>query len=368
MISMDDYFRGAPAALASAPGRVNLLGEHTDYNEGFMLPTATPQRTEVALALSPDQHHHVYSATLDRQVRFPRGGPAPPGFARYMEGCIRMLEERALTVPPLRAYVRSAVPVGAGLSSSAALELATLRALRRLLALPLDDVTLALLGQQAEIRYAQVNCGVMDQMAASLADSAHMLFLDARTLGFELLPMPSDSALIVIDSGVTRTLAGSQYNLRRAECEQAARLLGVGSLRDVDDPARVEALPEPYRRRARHVVHENLRVLRAKGERDGVAFGLLMNRSHASLRDDYAVSVAELDELTAALRRAPEVYGARLTGAGFGGACVALCRKDAAAAVGRRTVARFNAGRDGGASGPRRARLLLPAPPADMLA
>ncbi len=127
MISESDFFGGAPAVRASAPGRVNLLGEHTDYNDGFMLPTATPQRTEVALAPAAGEHHQLYSATLDQGVRFERGGHAPPGFGRYIEGCIRELEARAVLVPPLRVYVRSAVPVGAGLSSSAALELATLR-------------------------------------------------------------------------------------------------------------------------------------------------------------------------------------------------------------------------------------------------
>ncbi|WP_017878703.1 galactokinase [Janthinobacterium sp. CG3] len=357
MITMTEYFAGAPAVRASAPGRVNLLGEHTDYNDGFMLPTATLQRTEVALAPALDEHHQVYSATLDQGVRFARAGHAPPGFGRYVEGCIRVLEERAVVVPALRVYVRSDVPVGAGLSSSAALELATLRALRALLGLALDDVALALIGQQAEVNYAQVNCGVMDQMAASLADSAHMLFLDARSLQFELLPLPADSELIVIDSGVARSLAASKYNERRRECEEAARLLGVAALRDVDALELVERLPQPWRRRARHVVSENARVLRACAQPGPAEFGRLMRQSHASLRDDYEVSIAELDELAALLCAEPAVYGARLTGAGFGGACVALCQRGWGAATGRAVLARYN----GGGAG-RRGRLLLPAP------
>ena len=356
MIRQNDFFQGPPAAHGAAPGRVNLLGEHTDYNDGFMLPTATPQGTSVALAPSFDAHFVLYSATLDQEVRFAHDEHAPPGFGRYIEGCIRGLEQRSVPVPSLRMYISSDLPVGAGLSSSAALELATLRGLRRMLGLALDDVALALIGQEAEVHYAQVNCGIMDQMASSLADSAHMLFLDARTLKFELLPLPLQTALIVIDSGMPRTLAASAYNIRRAECEKAAALLGVPALRDVSDPDAVEKLPEPYRRRARHVVRENARVLRARAGLSGPDFGSLMNQSHASLRDDYEVSIPALDELTALLRLEPDVFGARLTGAGFGGACVALCRAGQAGAIGRAVVARYNqAGRQG--------RLLIPVQP-----
>ena len=341
MIFPETYFGSASFVAATAPGRVNLLGEHTDYNDGYMLPCATPQRTEVLLSASDDGHHQFYSANLDVQVRFACRDTAPPGFGRYIEGCIRMLEERSIAVPPLRAYVRSSVPLGAGLSSSAALEIATLRALRLLLGFSLDDVTLALMGQQAEIRYAQVNCGVMDQMASSLADEHHMLLLDARTLQHELLDLPNDSEVLVIDSGVARTLAGSKYNERRAECEHAARLLGVASLRDVREASLVEGLPEPYRRRARHVVRENQRVLQACGEHGPVLFGQLMAQSHASLRDDYEVSIPALDDIVLLMSAQPEVYGARLTGAGFGGACVALCRKQGAARAGAAVVQRY---------------------------
>ena len=341
MILPETYFGGASFVAATAPGRVNLLGEHTDYNDGYMLPCATPQRTEVLLSASDDGHHQFYSANLDVQVRFACRDTAPPGFGRYIEGCIRMLEERSIAVPPLRAYVRSSVPLGAGLSSSAALEIATLRALRLLLGFSLDDVTLALMGQQAEIRYAQVNCGVMDQMASSLADEYHMLLLDARTLQHELLDLPNDSEVLVIDSGVARTLAGSKYNERRAECEHAARLLGVASLRDVREASLVEGLPEPYRRRARHVVRENQRVLQACGEHGPVLFGQLMAQSHASLRDDYEVSIPALDDIVLLMSAQPEVYGARLTGAGFGGACVALCHKQGAARAGAAVVQRY---------------------------
>ena len=355
MVTTDTFFGGAPEVHASAPGRVNLLGEHTDYNDGFMLPVATPQRTDGALARSGDDHFHFYSPTLDANVTFARDGSAPPGFGSYLEGCIRLVEAEGVTVPPLRAYVTTDLPVGAGLSSSAALEVAMLRALRMLLGFELDDVKLARLAQRAEIEYARVNCGIMDQMAASLADSSNMLFIDARTLEHRLVPLPPDTELIVMDSGVARKLAASKYNERRAECEEAARKLGVKALRDVTDPAAVEALPAPLRQRARHVVLENLRVLEAARGVDGARFGELMNASHVSLRDDYEVSIAELDDLCTRLRAAPGVLGARLTGAGFGGACVALCRKGQARAASEAALAQYN--RHG-----RQGRVLIPVP------
>jgi galactokinase len=345
MIGIEDFFDGIPYVHRSAPGRVNLLGEHTDYNDGYMLPVATPQRTGVAAGISTDSTFWLYSETLGQTVRFAAHEQAPLGFGRYVEGCIRVLEQRGIKVPPLRIYVHSDLPVGAGLSSSAALEVATLRTLRSLLSFELDDVALALAAQEAEIVYAKVNCGILDQMAASLADSEHMLFLDARTLATRLLPLPPASELIVIDSGVPRTLAGTKYNERRAECEEAARLLNVRALRDVTDLAEVEQLPPLLRKRARHVVSENQRVLAACKDIDAARFGRLMNESHASLRDDYEVSIDELDELTEMLRKHPGVYGARLTGAGFGGACVALCERPLAAPIAAEVTAGFNKGK-----------------------
>ncbi|MCG2584316.1 galactokinase [Massilia sp. TS11] len=355
MMRPEAFLGGAPAVWASAPGRVNLLGEHTDYNEGFMLPLATPQRTEVALAPSEDGRHHAYSSNLDHSLVFgPQTAPGP-GFGRYLDGCMRVLAEAGASVPPLRIYVRSRVPLGAGLSSSAALEVATLRALCNWCQFPLDPLRLAQLAQQAEIRFAGVQCGILDQMAASLGDDQHPLLIDARSLAWRPIPLPPASSVIVIDSGVARSLAASHYNQRRGECQQAARLLGVDSLRDVADASLVDQLPEPYRSRARHVLSENARVLAAADGVDAARFGALMNASHASLRDDFAVSHPALDALTSLLRAEPGVYGARLTGAGFGGACVALCAAGQAARTGAQVVAAFNA--NGGA-----ARVLIPEP------
>ena len=355
MVTTDSFFGGAPEVHADAPGRVNLLGEHTDYNDGFMLPVATPQRTTVAISRSGDGNFIFYSSTLDANVTFAPESSAPSGFGSYIEGCIRLVEAEGVQVPPLRVWVSTDVPVGSGLSSSAALEVATLRALRKLLGFELDDVKLARLAQRAEIEYARVNCGIMDQMASSLADESNMLFIDARTLEHRLEPLPDGVEIIVIDSGIARKLAGSKYNERRAECEEASRKLGVQALRDVKDPESVEALPEPLRRRARHVVQENLRVLEAADGVSAERFGELMNASHFSLRDDYEVSIPELDELCELLRAQEGVVGARLTGAGFGGACVALCKTGQAQQAATAALAAYNRnGREG--------RLLIPVP------
>jgi galactokinase len=307
----------------------------------------------VALGKNGGATFIVYAAELDNTAHFALAEPPEQHFASYVYGCIRELHNRGFEVPPLDIHVSSSVPIGVGLSSSAALEVACLRALRALFSLPLDDVAIAQIGQQAENKYAGVQCGIMDQMACSLADARSMLFLDTRTLARKLLPLPAPAEILVVDSGVARTLAGSGYNERRAECEQAARLLSVSALRDVTDPAIVEKLTEPLRRRARHVVTENQRVLQALHGRSPSEFGKLMNASHQSLRDDYEVSIPQLDALVDILQNQRAVYGARLTGAGFGGACVALCQPRQAQNVGYEVLDQYNKG--GG-----NARVLVP--------
>lgn len=342
MIDYTQIFNAAPEVEASAPGRVNLLGEHTDYNDGFVLPTAIPQHTTVYIGFSPNDLHHFYSAELEEWVDVNPTESTPRGFASYVHGCIRVLEQAGHSIPPLNVFVTSSVPIGSGLSSSAALEVATLRGLRSLLDLDLNDVKIAQLGQQAEIQYAGVSCGILDQMASSLADTEHMLFLDTRTLERQILPFPIGAEMIVIDSGVARSLASSGYNQRRAECESAARQLGVKALRDVSDPQIAEHLPEPIRRRARHVITENNRVLKAIAGVSAQEFGELMNASHVSLRDDYEVSVPALDTLVNILQNTPGVFGARLTGAGFGGACVALVTVGEARAIAEIALKYYN--------------------------
>lgn len=334
MRTFEDVFGRAPAVQAFAPGRVNLLGEHTDYNDGYVLPTAIAQRTIVALGESPLDRFRVYSGELAKLCEFELTAPPAEHFATYVYGCLREWTAAAGPVPPLNIHIRSTVPIGAGLSSSAALEVATLRAVRDLAGGQADDVELALMAQRAEVNYAGVNCGILDQMACSLAAEGSMLFLDTHTLERRILPLPDACELLVLHSGVERSLAASGYNTRRDECREAARLLGLGSLREATLAA-AEKLPPPYQRRARHVVTENARVLRTL---DGLAapeLGELMSASHASLRDDFEVSTPEVDSLVVLLQAQPGVLGAKMTGGGFGGAVVALCSTNAA----RRTAA-----------------------------
>jgi len=354
-MDFQQIFGTTPATAASAPGRVNLLGEHTDYNEGFVLPTAIPQRTSVYLGFSSDAQHHFYSAELEQKVSVSQHDATPQGFASYLFGCIQLLQQEGYTIPPVNLYVTSAVPIGSGLSSSAALEVATLRGLRSLLNLPVDDVRIAQLGQQAEIQYAGLNCGIMDQMAASLADTDSMLFLDTRTLERRMIPVPAAAEILVIDSGVRHALAaGGGYNERRAESEAAAQMLGVKALRDITDPQAAEKLPEPLRRRARHVITEDNRVLEVAQGVPVERFGELMNASHASQRDDYEVSVPAVDLLVAILQKTPGVFGARLTGGGFGGACVALVTVGQGRAIAQDVLERYN-------NAGYRGRILVPA-------
>lgn len=329
--TFQDVFGSPPAVYARAPGRVNLLGEHTDYNEGFVLPIAIPQSTRVAMRRAVGPRSRVHAAAYGRTVEFAPGTDAAADegnpFARYVSGTLMEAAHEGLEVPALDIFVVSDVPIGVGLSSSAALEVAVLRALRELLGAEMDDVRIAQVAQRAEIEHAGVRCGIMDQMASSLADTRSALFLDTRTLRRQLVPLPEGSSVLVMDSGVARSLATSGYNQRRAECEAAAAALGVPALRDVDYVSAVEQLADDtLRRRARHVVSENQRVLSAAAGVDAAGFGQLMNASHASLRDDYEVSVPPVDRLVDLLQQHPAVFGARMTGAGWGGACVALCR------------------------------------------
>ncbi|MUG95819.1 galactokinase [Scytonema sp. UIC 10036] len=353
-MNFQKIFGQPPETEATAPGRVNLLGEHTDYNDGFVLPTAISQCTKVQLGFSIDTQHHFYSEDLDEQVNILNINHTPSGFASYIYGCIQLLEKEGYAIPKLNVYVKSTVPMGSGLSSSAALEVSSLRAIRQLLNLPINDVEIAKIAQQAEIHYAGVQCGIMDQMASSLADTEHMLFLDTRTLERRVIPFPSGAKIVAIDSGVPRSLASSGYNQRRAECEEAARLLGVKALRDITDPDLTKDLPELLQRRARHVITENNRVLEALQGVSSHRFGELMNASHASLRDDYEVSVPALDTLVGILQKTEGVFGARLTGAGFGGACVALVVTGKARGIAIQVLAQYNQTGNNG-------RILVPA-------
>lgn len=334
MTTFQDIFGTLPEVSASAPGRVNLLGEHTDYQGGFVLPTAIPQQLKVDLARNGLGEHVLHSVNQNETLRVPVGEKGS-GFAPYLTGCFQLSGVQE----GLNALIDGNVPSG-GLSSSAALEVATLRALRELFNLELNDVDLALRGVQVEHQFVGVMCGVMDQMASSLADTKTMLLIDTRSLERRAVPFPAGAEVLVIDSGVPRRLAESGYNERRAQVEEASRRLGVAELRDIQDVAEVEKLPSPLRERARHVVSENNRVLQGLGA-DAATFGGLMNASHASLRDDYQVSLPRVDELVALLQAQPDVFGARMTGAGFGGAVVALVKAGTASAVAKAVLTEY---------------------------
>jgi galactokinase len=334
----EERFGRAPEVVASAPGRVNLIGEHTDYNGGFVMPMALPLRTTAALARSGDDRVQAASTQMGTGLAALRLGAEArtATWIDYVAGVTQALARAGLTIGGFDLAVTSAVPLGSGLSSSAALEVAVLRGLRRLFALELDDVTLARLGQRAENDLVGAPVGIMDQMAASIAGEGEALFLDTRTLEHERIPLPADVEVLVIDSGIRHSHAGGEYRTRRAECEEGARLLGASQLRDVTpaDLPRIAALPAVIARRARHVVTEDARVLEAREALragDAVAMGALMDASHVSMRDDFEISLPAIDRLVELARALPGALGARLTGGGFGGAIVVLGRAGTAA-------------------------------------
>jgi galactokinase len=333
MSDFQTLYGRAPTVTVHAPGRVNLIGEHTDYNGGFVLPMAIPQRTWVELAPRLDGTIRVWSRDKpDSILTYTLGAEAPrKNWLDYIQGVTCILHREHNLHAGFDARIESNVPLGSGLSSSASLTVSLMRALREACPLRLDDVQMAGIGQRAENGFVGAHVGIMDPMAASLADEHTALFLDARSLTYERVPFPAGVDLIVIHSGVSHRLAGGDYNTRRAECEKACVLLGVRQLRDLTgaDLPRVNALPEPLNRRARHVVTENARVLEAVAAmraNDVRHLGALFHASHASMRDDYNVSVPEIDLLVEIAEERPAIVGARLTGGGFGGSVVMLAQ------------------------------------------
>jgi galactokinase len=320
------------SVIAAAPGRVNLVGEHTDYNGGFVLPIATPQQTTVVLTPRGDGRVRAWSRAMvgkHASIEYRLGAERRGGdWGDYVAGVTSALREAAVSIGGFDACIESDLPLGGGLSSSASLEVALLRGLRTLFRLEIDDVQTAKIAQRAETGLVGAPVGIMDQMAASLGDPHAALFLDTRSLAYERVPLPEGAGLIVIHSGVVHRHAGGEYRLRRAECEEASRLLGVPELRDATmaDLDRV-ALPPLLNRRARHVITENDRVLRGRDllkAGDARQFGGVMRASHASMRDDFEISTPEIDLLVDLALAENGVWGARLTGGGFGGSVVAL--------------------------------------------
>lgn len=351
-------FRRAAEIDASAPGRVNIIGEHTDYNGGFMLPVALPQRTNVLLASRDDSLVQVRSLEVDgssEMAHYALGEERRQGgWLDYVQGvtwAARSIRESAQGFDLL---ISSTVPIGKGLSSSAALQVSVLRALNQAWHLDLDDLSVARLAHRAETEFVGAPVGIMDQMAASLGSENAALFIDARSLAFESVPIPDDVELVVWDSGISHSHATGEYRVRRQECQEAARRLGVIELRDLDDTVwrRLDLLPAALARRVRHVITENARVLAtvsAFNDGDVSTAGMLLSASHASLRDDFEVSTPDVDRLVELAIAERDILGARMTGGGFGGAVVALCRRPYGAAAAAHVIDAYRAltNRDG---------------------
>jgi galactokinase len=319
----EEKLGGEPEVVASAPGRINLIGEHTDYNGGFVLPCAVGRRVAVAIARGDGK---LYSTNFDETRRM--GRESDSSWADYPRGVVWAFGEEGHEVGNFRAAFAGDVPLGSGLSSSAAIEAATALALDALLGLGLDRKDLAVLCQRAENEFVGVQSGIMDQYASLLCEAGAALLVDCRSLEAESVSLDLEGAglaLLVCDTRVERGLADTGYNDRRAACERAAEILGVEQLRDagVED---LDRLSGEELERARHIVTENARVLeavRALRSGDFPQLGRLMYESHASMRDDYEISTRELDAFVE-LAEASGAPGARLTGAGFGGCAIAL--------------------------------------------
>jgi galactokinase len=346
-------FGGSPATIWAAPGRVNLIGEHTDYNDGFVLPFAVHLQTAVAVREADDEVWTVRSDAEDDTVRFGPNDLAPAavtGWASYVVGVVAVLRQAGVPVPGADLAICSDVPRGAGLSSSAALECAVLAALVELSGATLPRDQWPALARRAENDYAGVPCGILDQAASTLCRNGHALFLDCRDGSTAQIPFDlgaSDLAMLIIDTRARHSHAEGEYAARRASCDAAAAALGVPSLRDVDDLATALAGldDDVLRRRTRHVVTENDRVQQTVALLNGsrpADIGPLLTASHASLRDDFEVSCAELDLAAAEAVRAGAL-GARMVGGGFGGCVIALVPTGAAAAITDAVVTAFKA-------------------------
>lgn len=337
-------FQQKPSVVARAPGRVNLLGEHVDYNEGLVLPAAIDRQVNLAARVSPDPACTIHALDLGEQTSFrldgldsrlDQEGRQLPGWALYPAGVAWSLALEGYSLPGIQAVFSSNIPIGSGLSSSAAVEVCFAVTWQLLCGWQIPPLRLAQICQRAENEYVGVSCGLMDQFASTCGVARHALCFDVRDLRWETAPLPAGTALVIADSGVRRSLKNSAYNARRASCEQAVAELrqympGIHSLRDVQ-PTEFAAYsqylsPEP-RLRAEHIVKEIARVqsaVQALKKDNPRSFGALMYSGHASLKNLYEVSLPELDLLVEISRTLPGIYGARLTGAGFGGCTINL--------------------------------------------
>ncbi|AUQ24746.1 galactokinase [Dickeya zeae] len=337
---------GYPATLTvQAPGRVNLIGEHTDYNDGFVLPCAINYSTTISAAPRDDRQIRVIAVDYDNQQdSFSLDAPIDHHpqwqWANYVRGVIKHLKTRSDAFGGADLVISGNVPQGAGLSSSASLEVAVGKAIQALYQLPLDNVALALNGQEAENQFVGCNCGIMDQMISAQGQRNHALLIDCRSLETRAVSMPDNVAVMIINSNVKRGLVDSEYNTRRQQCEAAARYFQVKALRDVseaDFAAKVAGLDEVVARRARHIITENARTLAAADaltRGDLHQMGELMAASHASMRDDFEITVPPIDTLVEIVKAViGDEGGVRMTGGGFGGCIVALIPQQQVTAV-----------------------------------
>ncbi len=333
-----ERFGQAPTFVVRAPGRVNLIGEHTDYNDGYVLPLAIDRAAWIALRPRSDCHVDVYSIDYQQRRDFDLSTlkHEKDGWIEYLKGVAWCLQDAGMNLKGWEGVLAGDVPLGAGLSSSAALEMATARAFAQVSGIPWDAVAQAKLGQRSENKWIGVNCGIMDQLISSTGRAGHAMLIDCRSLELQPAPLPEGVAVVVLDTATRRGLVDSAYNERRKQCETAAAFFQVRALRDVTlatFEAKAGQLDATTRRRARHVITEDDRTVRAVAAMrrgDIATLGRLMNESHVSLRDDYEVSSDALNAMVEAAQAHPACFGARMTGAGFGGCAVAIVRSDAA--------------------------------------
>lgn len=336
---------GNQVIAAKAPGRVNLIGEHTDYNDGFVMPMAIDREIVMVAQANGEQVVRIYSADFDASVEFPLDDiqkDAAQTWSNYPRGVLKLLQDYGYAVTGMNVAMSGDVPLGAGLSSSAALEVVTCYTAKWVSGFDIDGVEAAKLCQKAENTFVGVNCGIMDQFISALGQRDHCLFLDCRSLEYDLVPLPSrdEYKVVICNTAVKRGLVDSKYNERRSQCEEGVRILQqflpeITALRDVtveQFEQYKKYLPDVVAARCQHVIYENQRVLdsvQALRAGDFTAFGQYMNESHDSLRDLYEVSCSELDLMVDLARSVPGVVGARMTGAGFGGCTVNLVKADA---------------------------------------
>lgn len=338
-VAFADKFQSSAAWVIRAPGRVNLIGEHTDYNDGFVLPMAIDRAVWLAIRPREDGVVFLESLNLDTPAEFSLNQLThnKSGWAEYVKGISWALLEAGYGLKGWEGVMSSDVPIGAGLSSSAALEMAVARAFAQVSGWAWRPPKMALVGQKAENQWVGANTGIMDQMISAAGQAGHALLIDCRDLSTKQIPLPEGTAVVIMDTMTRHTHTDSGYNERREQCETAAHFFGVSHLRDVDWPtfqARAHELDEVVCRRARHVVSENARVLQAAealSTGDAVQMGQLMDASHVSMRDDFEITNDELNIMVEIAQGQRGCYGARMTGGGFGGCAVALVDGQAAA-------------------------------------